>query len=75
MKKAIQLYNEASNLGDCQAKNNLAICYKLGSGIQCDKKIAIKLYQEASDLGNSQAKNNLATCYEYGDGVELEDCY
>ena len=52
------------------AKNNLAVCYELGNGVQQCYEEAAKLYSSLAVLRiSSEAIKNIAVCYELGLGV------
>ena len=53
--KTIELFQQASDLGDTNAMVNLAVCYSKGYGVSQDKKKAFELYQRAADMGNTKA--------------------
>lgn len=67
---ARQYYEQAVNLNNAKAMNNLATMYENGEGVAKDIHKAIELYKKAVDLGNAIAMNNLAGKYRYGNGVE-----
>ena len=69
LKKAVEVFEHASLLGNAEAMFNLGICYYKGKGVPPDKNKAIRLYERAASLGNSRAMNNLAICLSNGDGV------
>ena len=49
-KKAIELCQQAAEMGSTDAMFNLGVCYENGDGVPQDKKKAIELYQRAADL-------------------------
>ena len=69
-KLAQEYYEQAVNLKNAKAMNNLATMYENGEGVAKDIHKAIELYKKAVDLGNAIAMNNLAGKYRYGNGVE-----
>ena len=73
--KAIQQFQQASDLGNTDAKFNLAVCYEKGDGVAQDKTKAIQLFQKASDLGNTSAMAQLEICYvEMLQEMEMKHC-
>ncbi|EXX79527.1 Skt5p [Rhizophagus irregularis DAOM 197198w] len=57
--KAFELYQNAANLGNYMAQNNLALMYEEGDGIAKDIDKAIYWYEKSAKQGNEKAKNNL----------------
>ena len=69
--KGFQLYQQASNMGNTIATNNLASCYLRGTEVAQDKKKAFELYGQSANGGHGHAYCNLGVCYENGDGVKV----
>ena len=67
--EAVRWLQYAMDHGVVFAKNELAILYQEGKGVDKDKKKAQKLYQEGADAGDDTAAYNLGLMYETGDGV------
>ena len=51
-KKAIELYQQASDLGRTNAMIRLAFCFKDGDGVEKDEKKANGLFQRAAPTDN-----------------------
>jgi len=71
VKKATELYKNASDMVNTYAMNTLGLCYKNDDGVTKDMKKVIELYERASDMGN--AMYNLGICYDNGDGVTQDE--
>ena len=72
MKKAVELWQKAADLGNTSAMCNLALMYKNGDYVDKNMKKAVELWQKAADLGDMNAINNLALMYKNGDGVDKD---
>lgn len=58
---------------DSWALFELARCYDLGEGVECDIKKAVEYYTRAAEMGNDKARHNLAHLYRYGaPGLEID---
>ncbi|EXX79008.1 Skt5p [Rhizophagus irregularis DAOM 197198w] len=57
--KAFESYQNAANLGQDVAQNNLAVLYEEGDGIAKDIDKAIYWYEKSAKQGYELAKNNL----------------
>ena len=55
--------------GDSQAQVKLASMYRLGDGVQQDRKEALRWYRQAAEQNNPDAQFTLGTLYATGDGV------
>ena len=71
-KKAIELYQKASDMGNTNAMFKLALCYEKGDGVSQDKKKAIELFERAADMGHTNAMVKVGLCYEKGEGVSQD---
>lgn len=71
-KQAFVWYTKASNQGCVCSKNNLAVLYRHGHGVERDEKKAFDLYSESANGNNGFAMTNLGGCYQYGLGVEQD---
>ncbi|EJK74163.1 hypothetical protein THAOC_04176 [Thalassiosira oceanica] len=60
MRKAVELFTEASELGSIKALCNLGIAYHCGEGVQQDTVKAVEVYKKAAMQGNAQSRHNLA---------------
>ena len=58
-KKAARIYKRAAELGDVDAKWNLACLYKNGEGVKMNKNKAMQLSREAADRGHAVAQVKL----------------
>ena len=70
--RAIELYQQAADLGHLDSICSLGYCYANGIGVERDAGRAVELYQQASDQGHLLSINNLGYCYENGTGVEKD---
>jgi TPR repeat protein len=68
--KAKDLYEQAAELGNSKALNNLGLLYHYSLGVEKNYTKAKELYEKAAELGNSNALNNLGVLYNNGLGVE-----
>ena len=62
--KAFELVERACELGCSEAHYSLGITYKMGEGVEINRKKAIHHYQIAAIMGNERARHNLA-CIEF----------
>lgn len=67
--EAFKCYQKAADLGNANAKNNLAYCYLDGVGTARNAERALALFREAAAEGNDRALTNLGDCYLNGKGV------
>ena len=67
--RSVELFREASRLGDASGTRNLAYCYAIGLNVAKDKAEAAKLYIAAGEMGNARAMCNIGVMYDYGNGV------
>ena len=58
-KKAARIYKRAAELGDVDAKWNLACLYKNGEGVKMNEDKAVQLSREAADRGHAVAQLKL----------------
>ena len=56
---AAKCYQDAANLGDADAQNNLASLYEIGRGVPYNLKEAIAWYEIAAKQGHAAAVINL----------------
>ncbi len=71
-KKAAELYQQAADVGNTDAKFLLGLLYERGVGVTQDYKRAAELYQQAANAGNADAMDGLGWLYEAGEGVEQD---
>ena len=70
VRKAMQLYRTAAELGDADAQHNLAaLLEKEGEHNAVE---AAHFYKLAAAQGLTEAEYNLAICYEEGTGVDVD---
>lgn len=69
--EAVRWLQFAIDHGVTFAKNEMAILYQEGRGVDKDLKKALKLYQEGSAAGDDTATYNLGLMYERGEGVPV----
>jgi TPR repeat protein len=67
--KAVELYNQASELGFARAQCSLGNFYASGRGVPKDINRAIELYRKAVEQGYADAQYNLGYYYQHGEGV------
>lgn len=67
--RSIELFGEASRLGDASGTRNLAYCHAIGLNTAKDKPEAARLYIAAGEMGNARAMCNIGVMYDYGNGV------
>ena len=70
VKKALELFQRASQIGDADSMKGLGMLYLNGEILPRDQKKAIELLKHASDLGCTSASFNLGVCYDKGEGTE-----
>ena len=63
MRKAVELWTEAAELGSIHALLNLGYAYDLGEGVQQDKAKAVEFWTKAAIQGHVIARHNLG-CLE-----------
>lgn len=68
-KKAVELFEKATNQNSDIGMLKLARCYKKGIGVAQNNAKAISLYERASNMGNTEAMLDLSDIYAVGDGV------
>ena len=71
MKKAVELYQLASEMNFAPAMCNLGICVFKGQGTAKNLERAVSLFQKSHSLGFIPAATNLGYCYEKGQGVPI----
>jgi len=67
LKRAIELWKEAANLGSVDAHFSLAVAYHDGNGIKRDTNKAVHHYQVAAVRGHFMARHDLG-CIDYEEG-------
>ena len=70
--KAIELYEQAANLGNNSALVNLGRIFRLGDGVPKDFDKAIDYFSKAAGSGNGEAMNQLGLMYSNGEGVSQD---
>ncbi|EJK59116.1 hypothetical protein THAOC_20701 [Thalassiosira oceanica] len=63
MRRAIELWAEAAELGSIQALYNLGAAYYQGEGVQQDKAKAVEIFERAAKQGHIGSRHNLG-CIE-----------
>ena len=61
MRRAIELWTEAAELGSVESLYNLGIAYDGGHGVQENRAEAIKLYKKAAMQGHVESRHNLGS--------------
>ena len=59
MRKAVELWTEAAELGSIDALNSLGDAYRRGEGVQQDSEKAAEFYKKAAMQGHIGSRNNL----------------
>ena len=59
MRKAVELYTEAAELGSIEALYNLGTAYRLGNGVQQDKAKAAEYFKKAARQGHVESRFNI----------------
>ncbi|EJK61111.1 hypothetical protein THAOC_18449, partial [Thalassiosira oceanica] len=63
MRRVVDLYTEAAELGSAKALFNLGFAYQNGDGVQQDKAMAVEFYEKVAMKGHATSRCNLG-CYE-----------
>ena len=67
--KDLKWYLAESKKGNLQAKNNLGVMYRRGTGVKKDPVAAFKLFEESAAKGSVNGMMNLASMYKAGEGT------
>ena len=67
--KALTSFQEAAELNNTDAHNNLGVMYLSGHGVQADYSKAFRHFQYGAANGNPQAQLGLGTMYRHGWGI------
>ena len=59
MRKAVELYTEAAELGSIEALAHLGDSYRRGQGVEHDMATAVEYYKKAAMQGHVQSRHNL----------------
>ncbi|MCC8180156.1 MAG: sel1 repeat family protein [Planctomycetes bacterium] len=70
---ALKYCTAYSEDGYREARNNLAICYALGIGVEKNPEKAVDMFQSANNANLFEGVFNLGLCYLKGVGVEQSD--
>jgi TonB family protein len=73
LRKAIELYQRAADVGSLRAMNDLGFLYENGEGVPRDEAAAAAWYRKAAERGSGSAQISLALMYEQGRGVKADD--
>ena len=68
-KKALELFLQASELGDHNADVFIGFIYSDGEIVDRDTKKAFEYFLKGAKFGNAEAQYNVGLCYEDGIGV------
>ncbi len=68
-----ELLEEAADLENAAAVNELGGCYLTGRGVKKDEKKALELYKQAAEMESPSALYNVGVCYAYGYGAEADE--
>jgi TPR repeat protein len=69
---AYQLYVNAAECGDVEARTKVAYCLYNGIGIEKDTKRAFALYEQLANEGNEKGMANIGLIYCKGEGVQKD---
>lgn len=69
----VELLEEAADLENAAAVNELGGCYLTGRGVKKDEEKALELYKKAAEMESPSALYNVGVCYAYGHGVEADE--
>ena len=73
IKKAVDLYRKAAELGHGEALFKMGNFYLKGAdGVSQSPEIAVQYYAMAADEGHKRSLYELGTCYSRGIGVEVD---
>ena len=72
MKRAVDLFAAAAELGWRPSQTNLGIIYQAGDGVKRDMVKAMEYYMAAGKQGDLQATFHLGQIFRRGDGVEQD---
>ena len=67
MRKAVEQWTEAAELGSIEALNHLGGAYYLGIGVEQDKAKAVEFFAKAAMQGHVDSRHNLG-CHELEEG-------
>ena len=67
MRKALELYTEAAELGSLDALYNLGISYDHGEGVEVDEEKGVEFFKKAAMQGHVASRHNLGF-WEAGKG-------
>ena len=67
MRKAVELWTEAAELGSIEALFNLGNAYYHGDGVPEDKEKGVQFWTKAAMQGHVECRYNLG-CFEWGEG-------
>ena len=70
---SVKLLEEAVELDNAAAANELGGAYLAGRGVDKDEKKALAMYQQAEKMGSASAAYNIGVCYAYGYGVKADE--
>ena len=70
MKKAVELYERAADLGHVEAMAARGSIYEMGDAVKKNLTLAAGWYEKAANSGYEEIKFHLAQIYAYGDAAE-----
>jgi len=71
--RAAHWYARAAGEGHSAARNNLALMYANGLGVERSRERAVRLWTQAAEDGHAMAQFNLGLAYSRGEGVEPDN--
>lgn len=72
LKRAVELFTEAAELGYRPSQANLGLMYHNGNGVERNIGKALEYYTAAGRQGDLQSAFNLGQIYRKGDGVPVD---
>ena len=70
--KAIELFKEASKMGNSNAENIIGVMYQFGLGVEQNYKGALKWFHLSANKGNPKALYDLGNMFYIGQGIPLD---
>jgi len=71
--EAVKLFQQAADLGDARAMQELGEMFMEGNGVAKDDEAAVQWFRKGADKGNTSAMVFLGGMYQLGNGVEQSD--
>jgi serine/threonine protein kinase len=71
--EAVKLFQQAADLGEVRAMQQLGEMFMDGNGVEKDDEAAVRWFRKGADKGNTAAMLFLGGMYQLGNGVEQND--